>query len=432
MVTMLLLNKHFINKYLIITIILFNLLLIYNCLADNLNLSKVMPSSTPNPVGPGARGNGMGGAFIVVADDSTSSYWNPACLQNLLKKEFCIVHDSFHIIEDNEFKTNPEGNGIQTVSQLSINHVSFCQPFYARLFYLFPKAHHVISFNYQKQYDFAQKWDLTRIIEDVNYRASDNIDYKCSGILSSIGIAYSLLVRENFSFGIVFNFYNDDLTKNKWEQISYQELIRDNEIIEKALSKETYSFNGYNANIGILWQNIFDNNGLYKINMGLILKAPFNADIEHSSLFVNSKGTYTISHKKETMKMPLSYGLGLALVSNDFNLALDIYKTKWNDFIDTDSSIVIRIGAEHLYKKNKYIIPFRYGFIYDEAPAKKSKDKFWGITLGTGIEFIDKCSFDIAYQFKFANNVRNSILESMDFSQDIREHIIFSSMILYF
>ncbi|KPA17042.1 conserved hypothetical protein, secreted [Candidatus Magnetomorum sp. HK-1] len=395
-------------------------------------LDYFMPVSTPNTVGPGARAHGMGGAFMVVADDGTSAYWNTACLNNLINKEFSLVTDFTHRIENNDFKTNPTETDLQTVSQLDLNHISYSQPFSSKLFYIFPKAHHVLSINFLKQYSFSQKWDFIRKIQSNDIMVYDDIDYKCEGKLSTIGIAYSLMIRENISIGIMLNIWNSSVTNNQWEKTSYQECIRNNKIIEQALANETYDFNGYNANLGLLWQNIFNSDGLYKINLGFILKTPFNADIDRTYSLVTSNGYKEVVKKQEVMKMPVSYGIGTALVSNDFNYALDMYYTKWNDFCDTNPTLVIRMGTEYLYKRNNYVIPFRSGLYYDETPAKGTTDIYYGITLGTGIEFIDKYAFDVAYQFRYANNVGSSILESMGFSQDVREHTIYTSMIIYF
>ena len=43
-------------------------------------------NSSPNPIGSGARAQGMGGAFIAIADDATAASWNPGGLipRNLL------------------------------------------------------------------------------------------------------------------------------------------------------------------------------------------------------------------------------------------------------------------------------------------------------------------------------------------------------------
>ena len=44
--------------------------------------------------GAGARGLGMGGAFFAVADDASASYWNPAALTLLQRKEFTAMQAS--------------------------------------------------------------------------------------------------------------------------------------------------------------------------------------------------------------------------------------------------------------------------------------------------------------------------------------------------
>ncbi len=53
-------------------------------------------SSSPNPVGSGARAMGMGGAFIGIADDATAASWNPAGLIQLETPEVSIVGDYSH------------------------------------------------------------------------------------------------------------------------------------------------------------------------------------------------------------------------------------------------------------------------------------------------------------------------------------------------
>ncbi|MGE5351326.1 MAG: PorV/PorQ family protein [Acidobacteriota bacterium] len=45
------------------------------------------------PVGP--RATGMGGAFVAVANDATTSYWNPGGLSRLSGNEFSVVHSEW-------------------------------------------------------------------------------------------------------------------------------------------------------------------------------------------------------------------------------------------------------------------------------------------------------------------------------------------------
>ncbi|KPA12341.1 hypothetical protein MHK_007451 [Candidatus Magnetomorum sp. HK-1] len=79
-------------------------------------------------------------------------------------------------------------------------------------------------------------------------------------------------------------------------------------------------------------------------------------------------------------------------------------------------------------------------FFYDSTPAEGSPDDYFGLTLGSGYahEFKDKIYkiksiiFDIAYQYRFANNVGESVMEETSFSQDVDEHTIYSSLIVHF
>ncbi len=48
---------------------------------------QVRISSSPNPVGSGARAVGMGSAFIAIADDATAASWNPGGLIQLERPE---------------------------------------------------------------------------------------------------------------------------------------------------------------------------------------------------------------------------------------------------------------------------------------------------------------------------------------------------------
>jgi hypothetical protein len=42
--------------------------------------------------GPGARALGMGGAFVSIADDASASYWNPAGLVQLARRQVLLMH----------------------------------------------------------------------------------------------------------------------------------------------------------------------------------------------------------------------------------------------------------------------------------------------------------------------------------------------------
>ena len=407
-----------------------------------------IPSSF-NPVGSGARAIGMGGAFIAVADDATAASWNPGGLIQLRLPEFSLVSSGLYREEDIEFGTNPEGAGSHSISDMNINYLSAVYPF--NLF----DRNMVMSLSYQHLYDFNREWQFN-IHQEVGREISDDFwDYKQSGGLSAVGLAYAVQIIPELSFGFTLNFWDDSLTANQWEQKYYMtgSGTLGGAPLAKSLDKtETYSFRGFNANFGILWRT-------EKFRIGAVIKTPFTADIEHkiqkysavtSPMFQTDSQNYI---RNEELEMPISFGIGAAYKFSDlFFMSADIYRTDWNNFVykdekgketspvsgkdiaksDIGSTNQARIGFEYRFTNQKkgYIIPIRGGLFYDPAPAEKSPDDFYGFSLGTGFTLNDKFSLDFAYQYRFGNNV-GSILEDLKFSQDVNEHKVYFSVIFY-
>jgi hypothetical protein len=91
----------------------------------------------------------------------------------------------------------------------------------------------------------------------------------------------------------------------------------------------------------------------------------------------------------------------------------------------------VRLGAEYLFIKPNYSIPVRAGLFYDPAPAQGSPDDYYGFSLGTGIG-IGRFVLDAAYVYRFGRDVAESLIPSMNFSQDVDEHSIYTSLIIHF
>ena len=255
------------------------------------------------------------------------------------------------------------------------------------------------------------------------------------------------------------NFWEDGLYPNEWEQNTFQTgsgIYVGNPFIFESRSYAKYSFSGFNVNLGILWHV---NN---KVTMGAVLKTPFEANLRHESTFNSSihypgfpaaDSTSSISSTgDEKLDMPMSYGIGFAYrFSDEFTASIDIYRTEWDDYVLTDSNgnrtspisgeyisdsdidptHQVRMGAEDLFIKSNYVIPLRGGIFYDPAPAEGSPDDFYGLSLGSGIAY-GRFLFDIAYQYRFGNNVGKSIMKNLNFSQDVSEHTVYSSVIIHF
>jgi len=416
-------------------------------------LQRIEVPSSLNPVGSGARALGMGGAFIAVADDATAASWNPGGLIQLETPEVSMVGAYFNRVEDNTFGTNPEASGEQSVSEKRINYLSAAYPF------TFWGHNMITSINYQNLYDFTREWNFPLMQASGNLSLNQDVDYKQEGSLSALGIAYCVQITPEFSFGLTLNFWKDGLYPNEWEQNTLQTgsgIYVGNPFIFESKSYDKYSFSGFNVNLGILW-HIND-----KITIGAVLKTPFEADLRHESTFnsfIHYPGfpaadstTSIASAEDETLDMPMSYGIGFAYrFSDEFTTSIDIYRTEWDDYVLTDSNgnktspisgesisdsdidptHQVRMGAEYLFIKPNYVIPLRGGIFYDPAPAEGSTDDFYGLSLGSGIAY-RQFIFDIAYQYRFGNDVGASIMKNLNFSQDVDEHTVYSSVIIHF
>jgi len=289
---------------------------------------------------------------------------------------------------------------------------------------------------------------------------NSNVDYIQKGQLYVLGAAYAIQLTPKVSLGITFNFWEDALKDNEWQQTSNIEgtgtFGGTIPVSLNSVDIHNYEFSGFNANIGILWQV---NSHL---TIGGVIKTPFTADLRHKSslktTILNTDTSDIISQTDqsadddEELDMPISYGLGLAYrFSDSFTASLDLYRTEWDDFIHTDANGIktsfvsgkpvdesevdpttqVRLGAEYLHIKSDYVIPLRVGLFYDPAPQEGNPDEYYGFTLGSGYakgRFI----LDIAYQYRWGNDVGKSLVKAFDFSQDVKEHTIFSSLIIHF
>lgn len=416
-------------------------------------LVRVEIPSSPNPVGSGARALGMGGAFIAIADDATAASWNPGGLIQLEKPEISVVWGYVRRTEDNSFGSNPEASGKQSTNNSNLNYLSAAYPFQAA------NRNMIVSLNYQRLYDFNRNWNFNLNMNDPLFTTPIANTYEQKGDLYALGLAFSAEITPRLSAGVTLNYWGDFINTNKWTQ-TYSQVgnisLGSFPGSFTAGKVETYGFSGWNANLGFLWKMT------EHWTLGGVFKTPFTASIDHEVSEDNTvtyptypaANTHTIMNTKysEELQMPMSYGLGLAYrFSDKLTISGDVYRTHWDDFLyknyqgiktspisgepEGSSNIAkttcFRLGGEYLIIGNKYVVPLRAGIFYDPAPAEGSPDNYYGFSLGSGIAY-GRFIFDIAYQFRFGNGVGASQLRQMNFSQDVREHTIYTSMIIHF
>lgn len=412
---------------------------------------RVEIPSSPNPVGSGARALGMGGAFIAVADDATAASWNPGGLIQLEKPEISIVVGGILRMEKNSFGDHPEANGTQEVKKADLNYFSAAYPFDLKGYNM------IVSINYQKLYNFSRKWELDLNVDGPDYSEETRLDYTQTGDLSAMGLAYCVQIMPRLSLGLTFNVWNDTFGENGWNEHTNQSgsgMYDGQYGVFDTRRTDTYSFSGINANVGMLWQ------ATGRITLGAVFKSPFTADLDHSKVQYNSfyfpdsetdQPTITSSGEALRLSMPMSYGIGGAFrFSDTFTASMDIYRTHWNDFkledetgtstspitgqpfddSRVDPTVQVRLGAEYLFILPKCLIPLRGGIFYDPSPADGTPDDYYGVSMGSGLS-LNRFSWDISGQYRFGRSVARAIMPGYDFSQDVQEYTVYTSVILY-
>jgi len=413
-------------------------------------------SSSPNPVGSGARALGMGGAFIGVADDATAASWNPGGLIQLEAPEISVVVAYNHRTEDTTYMAFPEASGPQRISTTEINYISLSYPF--RLF----AKNMIFCLNYQHLYDFNKT-----VAYGYTYTASTGpaltlnnlIDYEQEGAFRAVSPAFAVQVTPKLSVGFTLNFWEDLFEDNGWESNYHSSgtgTFAGFPFTSSVDIREKYQMEGFNYHIGFLW-NI--NN---TFTLGGVFKSPLSAGLQHDYHFASSVTFPTAPASNsanqvnltedETLEMPMSYGMGLAVrLSDAFTIDVDIYRTEWGDYAlrradgtesnpitgkpqsqsDIGATTQVRIGGEYLVIGEKMVIPLRAGVFYDPEPSEKNPDDFMGISLGTGIAYKGMV-YDVAYQYRFGRDVRTTTVGDAASSQDVDQHTVYVSFIYHF
>jgi len=406
-----------------------------------------------NPVGSGARAIGMGGAFIGIADDATASSWNPAALIHLKKPELSFVFSHDHLQEKNRFKSYPKSSGQQPVSKMSINYLSAAYPI------AFSDKNMVVAASAQRLYSLSRRWHFP-FQENTDIESyHSQYTYEQEGDLYALGLSWCMeIIQPRLSIGLTLNKWSDGLLGDEWSQSNdvYTQGIFDNHpYIENQNITKSYSFEGWNVILGMIW----DINDQWRL--GTVLKTPFNATVYEKTRFdyyfqspIKTEDRPTdFTSQESSLEMPLTWGFGLLYRFHDnFYLAADFYETQWQHFLirteghdycplsgqsrkefQLDRTYQLRLGLEYIWIDpiKRRLIPFRFGCFYDPMPSENNGHDIYGFSLGTGWTVMDLFSIDIAYQFRYGNNVGGQYLSNLGFSQDIRESQIYCSLIVY-
>jgi long-subunit fatty acid transport protein len=430
--------------------------------------TPVVISSSPTPVGSGARAAGVANAFIAVADDATAASWNPGGLVQLERPEVSAVGSFFYRTDDtNGVSQTTEGIsedysiGEDSTTSLDLNFLSAAYPF--ELF----RRNFTVSLNYQRKFDFNRDFDFDYMQTREEFLIYRDFRINQEGGLHALSPALALQIIPTLSAGVAFNIWGSEFFKeNAWTSTKTLHRVRidagSGTTVSDATVVETQEFNdfsGYNATFGVLW------NAASCLSLGAVVNLPFQADLRVEQRIENLDVPRDDPQRVESygqdieMDFPVSYGFGVAFRPMDpLTFSLDYMRVEWEDFVfsdeagnkysvitslpanedgkaDVGATNTVRFGVEYLFIWQRLLWPVRGGFFYDPEPAAGGTDDYFGLAVGSGITF-KRFTFDIAYVFKFGNDIRPSNITDIrnldEARTDVKQHTLLFSMVARF
>lgn len=444
-------------------------------------------SSSPTPVGSGARAAGMADAFVAVADDATAASWNPAGLVQLERPELSAVGAYNYLMESFGADYHEEFDTDNHTGALDLNYLSVAYPLPVTLL----GRNVCLSLNYQQKYDFNRSFSFDLNRSSVSglgtvLNSFQHFDFKQTGGLSTITPAIAVEITRRLSVGASFNFWRSTfLADNGWEQTitSRSTTLSGSRLYLSGMrTRERYEdFTGENVTLGVLWSP------LDRFSFGMRYDSAFTgkADYSSSTLFGQVElpsGLINLlpesSKERREVHFPDSLALGVAWRTSDkFTLSLDVTRTDWNDFyvktadgtrrslVDFsnlnnswtrtkfDPTYTVRLGWEYVFlpkepeEKLGHLWSLRGGVFFDQEPATDKSDgfrwpgdngsgkadNFYGCALGVGLQLGQRVNLDAAWQLRYGPGVNSDLIRGLDgFEEDVVQQRFLVSTVIYF
>jgi long-subunit fatty acid transport protein len=417
-------------------------------------IQNVVLRNSFNPLGAGARGLGMGGAFIAVADDGTAASFNPAGLAQLRRTEFAAVGFTDRL---NSSVRVPATGAEETSFE---SHVRHQRPDFFGLALPFEVGHHnlTVQVSYQRAVDlFGQgratvqdTIDLAEIDPDLkgNGDVIADIVPTQSGAFHTVSLSAGYQLTSRLSIGSSVNYWFARWTAEG--QNSFRLRVRPpggGRTVEVPLVTTNFhqdqKVRGFNLNAGFLLK-------YPRLSLGGVVRLPFTGDYdltENDSEVGFTQGRPEPARPiafdvKTRLRWPLSAGVGAALRPfRGLTLAGDFTQSHWSrtsiddvpagalltpekrdvngnpedsftnrNFFDllpssqtgTADTSQWRAGGEYLVTFiPKVVLPLRGGIFRDRSPVSdigtNEGRRIKGWTAGTGLNF-SHLVLDVAFE----------------------------------
>lgn len=420
-----------------------------------------------NPVGAGARGLGMGGAFIAVADDGTAVSFNPAGLSQLRRSEIAVVGFGEELASTVVVR-RPDGQQTrgETSRHGAPDFVGVAVPFEVG------SRNLTVQLSYQRAVDlfgrgaagFVQTApasdlldpeliDALRIPPDRPVEVDGDIFPAQSGAFHTATVAAGYQLTSRLSVGAALNYWIGEWNASGTQSLRYRTVLRPGQppvdvFRFQGTFRQDQSLRALNANVGILLR-------YPRVSVGAVARLPFTADYDVDETF--SEQDFLLGQPfaeredafgmRSRLHWPRSVGVGLALRPvRGLTLAGDYSRSRWSGaFIEDvpqgalltdppqgadEGSVVFvdrnffdllpatttatadtdqwRGGAEYLLTAiPRVVVPFRAGLFRDRSPVTDltgTVREIEGWTVGTGLNF-SRLVLDVAFERRESSGV---------------------------
>jgi long-subunit fatty acid transport protein len=417
----------------------------FNSIAVSQFIEDALRFSQPNN-GTGARALGLGNAYIGVADDFTSVWWNPAGLGQIKKFEFTTGFSNFNYNDDASFLGN---NMDYSTNATNLNNLGFVIPFptvrgslvfaigYNRTnmftsgmsFDGFNTRSSMINYLARQNSDLTYETyltDETGLYTPITKNVQQTANILESGSLGHWAFSGALEVAPDLFVGLSlyittgsYNYdknYEEADTRNYYtyfDDVNYTDIDFDRFELRDIINGD---YTGVGAQLGVMYKF----KDLFRI--GATIKTPFTHYIEEDwssnarSYFDNGE---SFSHKiigksKYNVVTPYVFGLGFGwsymgfLLSGDFewidytqmefsNANNDVMELNRDIRTDLQSVFNLRLGLEYTIPNIE--LKLRGGFGLYPSPFKGDPSDYDRniISFGLGYLVAESLMIDAAY-----------------------------------
>ncbi len=319
-------------------------------------IQNIVLRNSFNPLGAGARGLGMGGAFIAVADDGTAASFNPAGLAQLRRSEIAVVGFRDRLISDVTFVRQDTGAGStsSTSTHGAPDFVGLAVPFEAggrRL---------TVQLSYQRSVDLFGRG---AVVTQDNFPLSElgldprdlglppsfrfgtlvaDLEPDQSGAFHTVAASAGYQATSRLAFGLALDYWIGEWTARGESAFRLLAVSgapggsRPTQVLEVSGSTGTFeheqSLRGLNVTTGFLLR-------YPRVSVGGVLRLPFAGDYELAQTENTEERRLgqpstlesdTLSMRSR-LRWPRSAGVGIALRPlRGLTLAADYSRSQWS------------------------------------------------------------------------------------------------------